>query len=76
MPRIASYQQGFDYAVEGSGNDPSIGPVDTSNQSHIAVTSHDPLDRDQPDGRDPCVRCGVRGERHAEMGCKRWTKAR
>lgn len=23
--------------------------------------------------RDPCVRCGVRADRHAEFGCKRWS---
>lgn len=22
--------------------------------------------------RDPCVRCGVRADRHAQFGCKRW----
>lgn len=22
--------------------------------------------------RDPCVKCGVRADRHAEFGCKRW----
>jgi hypothetical protein len=25
--------------------------------------------------RDPCLRCGVRADLHAELGCKRWRRA-
>lgn len=28
-----------------------------------------------PEKRDPCVGCGVRYDRHDELGCKRWRPA-
>ncbi len=38
----------------------------------IVIEREDPV---YAEPRDPCIRCGVRYDLHAELGCKRWRAA-